>query len=178
MLITLFTLQIECECKSFHVPQLALKLTWSKSTRKNWRKPCRTGGSLGGLASADPIQGGLLGMYFWSTSFRPAPTAQTSQARPCLQCWSQLAGGTPPGPPGTHASSQFWYTSLIPVFLHISHLMAQHSRPRVLCFGGGYSLFTHIFHIQVQYFSVPHRFLQDSKDSWGFLRIPQDYTII
>ena len=25
-----------------------------------------------------------------------------------------------------------------------------------------------------QYLSVPHRFLQDSKDSWGFLRIPQD----
>ena len=25
-----------------------------------------------------------------------------------------------------------------------------------------------------QYFSVPHRFLQDSKDSWGFLRIPED----
>ena len=25
-----------------------------------------------------------------------------------------------------------------------------------------------------QYFRVPHRFLQDSKDSWGFLRIPQD----
>ena len=45
------------------------------------------------------------GSYFilsW-TSFRPAPTAQTSQARPCLRCWSQLAGGTPPGPPGTHA---------------------------------------------------------------------------
>ena len=25
-----------------------------------------------------------------------------------------------------------------------------------------------------QYFSVPHRFLQDSQDSWGFPRIPQD----
>ena len=33
-------------------------------------------------------------------------------------------------------------------------------------------------HCQMQYFSVPHRFLQDSKDSWGFLRIPQDLTII
>ena len=38
---------------------------------------------------------------------------------------------------GMHASSQFWYTCLIPVL------------PRVLCLGGGYSLFTHIFHIQV-----------------------------
>ena len=68
---------------------------------------------------------------------------------PCLRCWSQLAGGTPPGPPGTHASSQFWYTSLIPVFLHIFHLMAQHSLPRVLCLDAGYSLFTHFFHVQV-----------------------------
>ena len=62
--------------------------------------------------------------FYIYTSFRPAPTARTSQARPCLWCRSQLAGGTPPGPPGTHASSQFWYTSLIPVFLHISYLMA------------------------------------------------------
>ena len=28
--------------------------------------------------------------------------------------------------------------------------------------------------LSFQYFSVPHRFLQDSKDSWGFMRIPQD----
>ena len=28
--------------------------------------------------------------------------------------------------------------------------------------------------ISNQYFSVPHRFLQDSQDSWGFPRIPQD----
>ena len=68
---------------------------------------------------------------------------------PCRRCGSQLARGTPPGPPGTHASSQFWYTSFIPVFLHIYHLMAQHSLLRVLCLSGGYSLFTHIFHIQV-----------------------------
>ena len=27
---------------------------------------------------------------------------------------------------------------------------------------------------KMQYFSVPHRFLQDSKDSWRFLRIPED----
>ena len=26
----------------------------------------------------------------------------------------------------------------------------------------------------LQYFSVPHRFLQDCRDSWRFLRIPQD----
>ena len=57
--------------------------------------------------------------FIYKTSFRPAPTARTSQAWPCLRCRSQLAGGTPPGPPGTHASSQFWYTSLIPVSLHI-----------------------------------------------------------
>ena len=28
--------------------------------------------------------------------------------------------------------------------------------------------------LRMQYFSVPHRFLQDSKDSWGFLRMPED----
>ena len=28
--------------------------------------------------------------------------------------------------------------------------------------------------VYMQYFSVPHIFLQDSKDSWGFLRIPED----
>ena len=42
-------------------------------------------------------------LYIYKTSFRPAPTAQTSQARPCLRCRSQLARGTPPRPPGTHA---------------------------------------------------------------------------
>ena len=42
-------------------------------------------------------------LYILDTSFRPAPTARTSQARPCLRCRSQLAGGKPPGPPGTHA---------------------------------------------------------------------------
>ena len=57
-----------------------------------------------------------------TTSFRPAPMAWTSQAWPCLWCWSQLAGGMPPGPPGTHAWSQFWYSCLIPVFVHTSHL--------------------------------------------------------
>ena len=60
--------------------------------------------------------------FIYKTSFRPAPTAWTSQARPCLRCWSQLAGGKPPGPPGTHASSQFWYSSSIPVLVHNSHL--------------------------------------------------------
>ena len=42
-----------------------------------------------------------------------------------------------------------------------------------------------LFTLFEQYFSVPHRFLQDCQDSWGFLRIPQDssgflqdYTII
>ena len=58
----------------------------------------------------------------WNTSFRPAPTARTLQAWPCLQCRSQLAGGTPPGPPGTHAWSQFWYSCWIPVLVHSSHL--------------------------------------------------------
>ena len=53
------------------------------------------------------------------TIFRPGPTAWTSQAWRCLQCGSQLAGGTPPGPPGTHALSQFWYTCFIPVLVHI-----------------------------------------------------------
>ena len=81
-----------------------------------------------------------------TTSFRPAPTARTLQAQPCLRCRSQLAGGMPPEPPGMHASSQFWYTSLIPVFLCITTTMAQYSRQRVLCLGGGYSLFTHTFH--------------------------------
>ena len=60
--------------------------------------------------------------FIYQTSFRPAPMARTSQARPCLWCWSQLAGGKPPGPPGMHASSQFSYSSLIPVLVHNSHL--------------------------------------------------------
>ena len=59
---------------------------------------------------------------FRITSFRPAPMARTSQAWPCLRCWSQLAGGTPPGPPGTHVQSQLWYSCLIPVLVHTSYL--------------------------------------------------------
>ena len=113
--------------------------------------------------------------FIYKTSFRPAPTARTSQAWPCLQCRSQLAGGMPPGPPGTHASSQFWYTSLIPVFLHISHLMAQHSLPRVLCLGGGYSLFTHIFHIQV-FSHLSSGVLLSSESSIFYLHLHLDHS--
>ena len=48
------------------------------------------------------------GTGFVRTSFRPAPTARTSQARLCLQCWSQ-----------------FWYTCLISLLLLIFYLSYQ-----------------------------------------------------
>ena len=64
----------------------------------------------------------VISFLFFLTSFRPAPMARTLQAWPCLRCGSQLAGGKPPGPPGMHALSQLWYSCLIPVLVHNSHL--------------------------------------------------------
>ena len=38
---------------------------------------------------------------------------------PFLWHGSLLAGGKPPGPPSTHLQSEFLYTCLIPIFMHI-----------------------------------------------------------
>ena len=78
------------------------------------------------LTDARLCYGGLIHMFHLNHQIYSAYGTALADAWPFLQHWSQLARGTPPGPPGTHVSSQFSHTCFIPVLVHIFHLLAQH----------------------------------------------------